>query len=728
MPRVLGTLFATWAAASMMLPALAAGKVAVPASAAMVTVLRVPDGTVTLDGTLDEAAWRQAPMFALTQQDPHPGQPTPYLTTVRVLRDSTHLYFGVVCTDPDPANLAVHSLARDSDQTNDDHITIVLDTLGTHRLGYVFQVNAGGARTDGLISPASRDPNYDWGGIWNARVRRTATGWTAEIEIDTRSLQFRPGLDRWGLNIQRYVPRDQLSLQWTGISLDASIFDLSRMGTLAGVRGLEQGRGLEVSPYALVRHDSLGNRSAVQIGGDVRYQLTPGITATLTFNPDFAQAEADTQQVNLTRFSLFFPEQRRFFSDGSNIFAFGAGLVSNDTFIPYYSRRIGLVQGETVRVDSGLKVLGTSGPWTIGVLGVHMGRSDVSNPTDLFVGRLSYEVNPHLLIGTLLTQGDPTGTAHNSFAGMDAVWHTSKFQGDKNLTLSGWAARSSDPLPGNHAGWGVYAAYPNDLWSSYISINQFGDALDPALGFLPRPGTRQYDYYIDYRPRPTAAWLRWVRQFFYQLEVFQVDDLHGTTQTRRIFTAPFNVDTASDAHFEFDWIPDYEALSEPFEIAKGVTLPVGRYHFYRYHFEAQSSYALPWQIGNVMEIGSFYDGHLTQIQPFVNWTALGGKLSFQFQNETDFGYLREGNFIQRLYVLKVGYSFNPDLTVSTLAQYDSTIGHTGVNLRLHWIIAPGRDFFLVFNHGIEASVTDPNARVQPISNEVIAKLSWDFIQ
>ena len=481
---------------------------AAPAQPAYVQTVQVSQGAIVLDGALDEPAWQRVTKLRLTQQDPHPGQPTPYVTTVRVLRDGTHLYFGVICTDPDPASLAVHSLERDSEQQHDDHVTIVLDTLGIHHLGYVFQVNAGGARTDGLMSPASSDPNYDWDGIWDAKVRRTATGWTAEIAIDVRSLQIRKGAEVWGLNLQRYVPREQLSLLWTGISLDASIFNLTRTDSLAGVGNFQQGRGLEVTPYALVRHDSVGNRSAGQVGGDVRYNLTPGITATLTFNPDFAEAEADTDQVNLTRFSLFFPEKRRFFSEGANIFTFGAGLVDNNTFIPYYSRRIGLVNGETVRVDAGAKILGSDGPWTIGALGVQMGRSDVGAPTKLYVGRLTYDVDDHLRIGTLLTHGDPTGATNNSFTGVDAIWHTSTFRGDKNLILSGWAAHSSDPLPGNHSGWGVFANYPNDLWSGYFSFNQFGDALDPALGFLPRPGTRQYDAYIEYAPRPTSDWLR----------------------------------------------------------------------------------------------------------------------------------------------------------------------------------------------------------------------------
>ena len=380
-------------------------------------------------------------------------------------------------------------------------------------------------------------------------------------------------------------------------------------------------------------------------------------------------------------------------------------------------------------IDAGAvgKIIGQTGPWAIGALDVETGRSSFSAPTNLFAGHLTYDVDEHLRIGTLVTRGNPMGKNNNQFTGFDAVWQTATFRGDKNLTLAGWTARSDDDMPtGQHSGWGLYAQYPNDRWSWNASVNVFGDALNPALGFLPRSGTRQYDVYTDYRPRPTSDAFRWARQFFYQLEVQQVDDLHGSMQTRRIFTAPFNVDTESGEHFEFDWIPDYEALTKPFAIADGVALPTGRYHFDRYRFEAQSSDARPWRIGNVVEIGDFYTGRLTQTRPFVNWTTLEGKLRFEFSNETDFGYLPQGNFIQRLYQLKASYSFSPDLNVSSFAQYDSSVGHIGINTRLHWILAPGRDFFLVFNHGMEASVADPAARLARVSNAVVAKLRWDF--
>jgi len=686
---------------------------------------------LTRGGMPDEADWAQASAIELSQQAPHPGEPTPYHSDARVLTDRMHVYLRVHCVDPDFAKRSVHTLERDSDQTGDDHVTVVLDTFGNHRVGYVFQVNAGGARTDGLISPASPDPSYEWDGVWDASVRRSADGWTADIAIDMRSLQFRNTLQRWGFNVQRYVPREKIKLQWANISLDASIFDLARTGTLGGVGAFNQGPGLEFTPYALVRHDNVGDRTSAQIGGDLRYNVTPDLAAIVTINPDFAEAEVDAQQINLTRFSLFFPEKRHFFLEGSNQFTFAAGLNNTDNsvgvFIPFYSRRVGLVNGETVRLDEGVKVIGQTGAWSIGALDVETGRSAFGGPTNLFAGHLTYDVDEHLRVGALATRGDPTGRSDNQFSGVDAVWHTSTFRDDKNLTLAGWAARTQGDVPtGQHSGWGVYAQYPNDLWNWNASINIFGDALDPALGFLPRPGTHQYDVYTAYQPRPTSESLRWARQFYYEVELQQVDDLHGNTQTRRLFTSPLNFDTESGEHFRLDWIHDYEALTEPFEIVRGVTLPLGRYRFDRYGFEAQSSDARPWRIGNVVQLGDFYTGHLTQTQPFVNWTTLEGQLRFELSNETDFGYLPQGNFIQRLYRLKVAYSFNPNLELSSFAQYDSSIGHTGINARLHWIISPGRDFFLLFNHGVEASVADPNARLAPISNAVVAKLRWDF--
>lgn len=680
---------------------------------------------LTIDGRLDEPAWESAPEIALTQQDPHPGEATIYSTRARVLIDGHRLYLGIEAEDPSPAKLAVHTLEFDADQSNDDHVTLVLDTFGDHRLGYVFDLNAGGARADGLLSPSSRVPSYDWNGDWVAKVRATERGWTAEIAIDIRSLQFRRGLDAWGINLRRYVPREQMNEQWAGISLDASVFDLARAGELTGVGGFESGHGLEVSPYAAVRTDAADGSASGDVGVDVRYNVAPDLAAILTINPDFAETEADAVQVNLTRFSLFLPEKRRFFLDGANHFTFAAGL--DDVFIPFYSRRVGVANDLPVRLDAGLKLVGQSGPWSIGVLGVETGRSTETAPTRLAVARSTYDIDEHLRVGALLTQGDPSGHTENRFSGFDGVWHTSTFHGDKNLTVAGWVARSEgDDRPGQHSGWGVFAEYPNDLWQWTAGVNVFGDALDPALGFLPRPGTRQYSAYVQYAPRPGPGRFDWARQFFYELEFVQFDGLDGRTQSRKVFTAPFNVETESGAHFEANGYLLYERLDEPFEIADGVVLAPGAYHFRRYRVELDSPPADHWHYGIATRFGEFYDGHLIQLIPYAYWTTAGGRVRLELNNETDRGELPAGRIAQQLWQLKASYAWSPDLIVSSFIQRDSSDGHTGVNARLHWLLGSGREFFLIFNHGVRESVADAAPTQLRTSNEIVAKLRWDF--
>ena len=681
--------------------------------------------TIVVDGVLDEPAWSRATPIELSQQDPRPGAPTPFATGARVLVDERRLYIGVRCVDPDIARAAIHSLEFDGDRGEDDQVTVVLDTFGNHRVGYVFELNAGGARSDGLISPASSDPSFDWNGDWTAKVARDADGWTAEIAIDVHGLQFRAGAPSWKLNLRRFVPRDRLSLQWSGISLDASVFDLSRAGTLSGVGGFEAGRGYALAPYVVARGDNKGKTLDAQAGFDLRYDATPELAAIVTVNPDFAETEADAAQVNLTRFSLFFPEKRRFFLEGSNQFTYAAGL--DGVFVPFYSRTIGLVDGRTIRLDEGVKVIGQAGRFGIGALDVETGSFNGRGPANLFAGHFTYDVDEHLRVGTMLTRGDPEGVRDNRFAGVDAVWHRSDFLGDKNLTLSGWAARSGGDLPaGRRGGFGFYADYPNDLWHWTFHANEFGEALDPVLGFLPRPGTRQFDGYVQYAPRPRSDWLSWAKQLFYEIEYTQVDGLDARTQSRRVFTAPFNVETASGAHLEANWIPTYERLDAPFEIARGVVIAPGAYHFDRYRVELESSPADDFHYGISSRFGTFFDGRLIELRPYAHWTAPGSRLRIELDNETDVARLPAGDFIQRLWQLKASYGFSPDFSIASYVQYDSELGHVGVNTRLRWIIGAGREAFFVFNHGVRTAVGDVDPNATRASNAVIAKLRWEF--
>jgi len=685
---------------------------------------------IRVDGVLDEAAWQQAGVIEdLRQQEPHPGGPTPYRTEVRVLVDQGTLYLGVTCEDPSPSSIAIHTFQRDGNLYGDDTVAVVLGTLGDPRRGYYFGINAGGARLDGLIS-GPEDFSTDWDGIWYARTRRTERGWVVEIAIPAQTLRFTPGCDRWGFNVERRVARDRTTLRWAGTTLDARLEDLRRAGWLEGVGGLRQGLGLSISPYGLARysvdHNTGESDAGVDAGLDVTYNVTSDLAAIATLNPDFAQTEVDTRQVNLTRFPLFSPEKRAFFLEGSNLFSFGAGLGYD--FIPFFSRRVGLYDGEEVPVLGGLKLLGQVGPWGIAMLDTQVGDGSQTRGTNLFAGRVTCDLSEHLTLGTLVTNGDPDGVHRNTLAGVDALWQTSSLQGDKNFSVGGWAAWSGGDIPeGRPLGWGLKVDYPNDLWDIFMIYKEFGDGLDPALGFLPRPGTRWFQGGGAYQPRPGAGLFDWVRQFYFELMGFYVADLDGDVQSWRVFTAPFNAQTESGEHLEGNVAPQFERLEEPFEIVDGVVIPAGAYYFTRYRLEAQSSRHRPWRIGSTVWFGDFYTGTLVQWESFVTYTAFRGHLQLEGNAENDFGWLPEGDFVQHLWQCKVVLAFTPDLVLSSYVQYDSESKNLGSNTRLRWTIRPGKDLFVVWNHGWENRAADPRSvAFLSVDDQVVAKLRWTF--
>ncbi|MCX6628184.1 MAG: DUF5916 domain-containing protein [Candidatus Solibacter sp.] len=477
--------------------------------------------SIQLDGKLDEPAWREAKLTVdLVQQSPAPGAPSLYRTRVRVQVLDNKLYFGFECTDPDAKAIAVHTMQRDGNVEGDDSVAVVLDTHGDRRTGYFFRVNAAGARVDGFIA-GSEKPRLDWDGIWDARVARTADGWSAEIAIPANTMSFTKGLAEWGVNFERNIARDRAVLRWTSPTLDSALYDLSRAGSLSGVERLEQGRGIEVSPFAVGRVQTDFRRGSRvwqgQPGADITWRIAPQLASVFTFNTDFAETEVDSRQLNVTRFPLFFPEKRSFFLEGANQFQFGLGL--DGQFIPFFSRKVGLYAGEQIPINAGVKLNGRMGKWNVGLLDVQTRDKYVTSVgtvvpgTNLFAGRISYDFTPKLRIGTLVTNGNPDGVHRNTLAGFDGVWRTSEFLGNKNFLVGGFKID-----------------YPNDLWDCFVSLNQFGESLDAGLGFLPRPGTRRFDASCEFKPRPSKSGpLRWVRQEFMEHRYYRVTNYwsHG---------------------------------------------------------------------------------------------------------------------------------------------------------------------------------------------------------
>lgn len=708
-----------------------------------VTARRISN-SITLDGKLDEPEWRDAQVIKLVQQAPHPGVETPFTTEVRVLVGTDAVYFGFLCYDPHPEAIAMHTMIRDGDQSGDDTVAIVLDTYGDRRTGYYFQINAAGARVDGLIDHPE-DVSLDWDGIWDARTARIKEGWSAEIMIPSRTLSFAKGRDEWGLNIQRFVSRGGRTwLRWASPTLDSFLYDLSRAGVLKGIRGLEQGKGIELTPYATgksTRFFGVSPRSwQGSTGGDVTWKITPQLVSVFTANTDFAETEVDARQINLTRFELFFPEKRAFFLEGANQYTFGLGL--GQQFIPFFSRNIGLLDGVQIPLDGGVKLNGRAGRWNLAFLDVQTRDAvvppqvvtDLSLPsnlvqgTNLLASRVSYDVNDNLRIGTIVTDGDPEALRQNTLGGIDAVWRTSKFRGDKNLFLGGWAASTQGDVPaGSRAGWGWRVDYPNDLLDCQMNMNQYGEGFEPLLGFLPRPGTRQTDVGCAYQPRPSKDGpFGWVRQEFFENEYFRVTDPRGILESWEYFMAPINVRMETGDRFEFNWNPHGETLLAPFEVSPGVVIPPGDYTFTRWRFEAQSSAHRPLQFGTTTWFGQFYNGHLTQQINYLKWTSPKGRVQFEFDTQNDFAHMPEGNFVQKLWQAQAAYAWSPNLILTSFIQYDTDSQNVGTNTRLRWTIKPGNDLFIVWNRGWQRLLTRPDLSLVPQTDLIAIKLRWTF--
>jgi hypothetical protein len=293
---------------------------------------------------------------------------------------------------------------------------------------------------------------YDWDGIWDARTARTEGGWSAEIVVPSRTLSFTPGLNQWGLNLERYLPRaGRITLRWASPTLDSLLCDMSRAGTITGLGDLRQGAGIEISPFFVGRMKDTFSASQRAWQGseglDFTWKITPQLVTVVTMNTDFAETEVDSRQINITRFPLFFPEKRSFFLEGANQYVFGLGLGQN--FIPFFSRQIGLVHGQPVPIDIGVKLNGRVGKWNVALLDVQTRKTVLSTGTvpgvNLLAGRISYDLTDKLRVGTIFTNGDPQGLKRNTLLGFDAVWRTSKFRKNKNLLVGAWAASSQHP-------------------------------------------------------------------------------------------------------------------------------------------------------------------------------------------------------------------------------------------------------------------------------------------
>ncbi|MEM6844328.1 MAG: DUF5916 domain-containing protein [Bacteroidota bacterium] len=680
---------------------------------------------IALDGLLNEPDWAQAPVAdQLRTTVPVEGGVPTGRTTVRVLTHPRFLVIGIECFDDSPEQIVNFSKLRDSDLENEDHIRIVIDPFLDGQSGLIFAVNASGARYDALVSNRGESENSDWDAIWEARTQITASGWTVEIRIPIQSFSFNKDLREWGFNVERRIQRNQETIRWANIRRDQWFIQTSRAGLLTDLPEFNYGVGLNIRPSLIedmTRQGEEDHQFAFDPSLDIGQRIGSNVVATATLNTDFAETEVDTRQTNLTRFPLFFPERRAFFLEGADIFEFGFGL--GDNIIPFFSRRVGLYQGNEVPILAGGKLNGRLGKTAFGGLAMRT-RSVTINDAELpastmGVVRMRRNVMRESSVGFIGTFGDPESRGSSYTAGVDYTFQTTRFNGDKNFLVgvSGMYADRPD-LTGDQTAFSLKVDYPNDIWDVALTYLRIGDAFDPSLGFVPRRGINSWRAGMTYAPRPSWQWLRQMRN---QLFLSYISDLKGNWESYRIFTAPLNWRLESGDRVEANYMPRGERLVEPFEIADGVVIPEGEYHFTRYRLEAELAAKRKLNGQLTWWFGSFYGGWLDELEATLNLNP-SSILNFEFIGTHNIGRLPYGNIDQTLLGFRVRFNASPDLQLNSFIQYDTDTRNLGVNARIHWIYHPQGDLFLVFNH----NTYDGLERWEPISQQVILKARYNF--
>jgi Domain of unknown function (DUF5916) len=712
------------------------------------TVLAITSD-ITLDGVLEELVWRTAPKIGdLIQREPRTGESPTERTEVMLLHDADNLYIGVLCFDSEPDKILAAQMERDAGLGADDRISIVLDTYRDQRNAFFFSTNPVGALVDGLVF-ANGQSNNDWDAIWNVRTRRTNEGWSAEFEIPFKSLNFPSGRTVWGFNISRNIHRKLEEDRWSGALLQTQFLNVSEAGEITNLEGLTQGVGINIRPFVGGRwlHTGATRSSGVQLahgdnivtgkpGLDMFYNFTPSLKLSATVNTDFGETEVDARQINLSRFSLFFPEKRSFFLEDTGVFNVAgtamrppAGIPGTGADIfPFFSRQIGLLSGQEVPIDIGVKLTGKAGRTELGILDVRTRDLSIVSEKNFFVGRVKRNILEQSHIGAIFTNGNPASPLSSNTVGADVRLATSRFLGgSRNFSVSAHAIKSiTESRHGKNTSYGVEAQYPNDIWDAQFTWRDIPENFRPALGFVQRRNVRLFRIGGSFNPRPKD--FLGIQQMFH--------DVYYTRFTRmdtgRLESSELYLGLLPDWHFKsgdalhaiFDIIRTYENLSTPFEISPGVFLPPGEYRNTRLRFNFASAQKRKLQAQIRWYFGPYWSGDADQFETGVTY-KIPPRISISFNSNQTFARLPQGNFVARVLSWQVNYTASPLLSLSNLIQYDTQSRNLGWQSRVRWILEPGNDVFFVYSQGW---IQDPSGgyHFTAQDSKVSAKLQYTF--
>jgi hypothetical protein len=680
------------------------------------------DTPPSIDGRLDEPVWGEAARIErLIQVEPVEGGEPSQRTDIYIAYDRDHLYIAARCWDDEPEKIIATQMARDANITDDDRIAIVIDTFHDHRNAFFFQISASGGRRDGLIQN-NRTLRNEWNGIWAASSSIDEQGWSTEVEIPFKTLNFDPESTTWGFNILRGIRRHAETARWSAAYQNLSFIDVSQVGHLERLEGIRQGLAIDVKPGVAAgpRWDRSSGRefSKVEPSLDVFWKPLPSVTGVLTFNTDFSEAEVDERRVNLTRFDLFFPETRDFFLQDAGIFDFGG--VEGENGIPFFSRRIGIApDGSEIPLRAGLKTTGRVGRWNFGLLSVQMGSRRELDEKNLSVGRLFVNLGEESGVGVIATHGDPATNGSNTLVGGDLRLRTSRAFGSQIAELNAWYQRShTSGVSGDEAAFGAEFEYPNDRYNGLLRYKEIQENFNPALGFVNRTAMREYVSNFRYRIRPVASELRTI-DFGWEGQL--VTDTGNDLETANLRLNLIDLANHPGDSISFHYRIRHELLRAPFEIGPGVVLLPDRYDFDRFEVQLETAPSRPLRLIALYGWGDFFSGRRREIDVTLEWRPsrhFFARLEYE-QNQVR---VPEGDFTTRIARVRVNLYFTPDVSWETFAQWDDGSQRIGINSRLRWIVRDGRELFLIWNQGVDTSRGD----FRGTAGAVTAKLGWTF--
>jgi len=670
-----------------------------------------------IDGRLDDAAWGlAAPMTGFTQREPRDGQPASERTEVRVIFDEEALYVGVWAFDSRPAEIVAGERIRDYEVSASDNVILIFDTYRDQQNGFVFGTTPAGIEYDGQVANEGQGGgrfggggggrnrfqsgsgggfNKNWDGSWTVATSLDQEGWYAEFRIPFNTLRYGTDSSSWGFNVARRIRRLNEESFWSPVPREFNLYRLNYAGDLEGLTPPFR-RLATVTPYALTstaRNYEGGETSfneEADFGGEAKIQVTQGLTVDVTANTDFAQVEVDNQQVNLTRFSLLFPEKRPFFLENAGFFTVGASGA--DLF---FSRNIGITDGEQVPIRGGARLSGRAGGFNVGLLHIQTNGADGILPDNAYsVARIARELPNRSRIGALFIDrnGEASGDYNRTYA-TDA-----RVAIGEAVTLSSFVARTQTPgLSGNEHAFDANASWASRNWDASVALREIGENFNPEVGFVSRDGYRYYSARVQRFVRPDG-FLREIRPHA-QYTTFR--SRRGGVERGFEESSRLHLDT----HWEWpdgmvvyttaNWIR--EGLFEPFEIrGTDVVVPSGTYDGWEGELVFNTNRSADVSLNSRFTAGSFLSGDRWSTRVGVtlrSGAAFSTSLSLDY-NDID---LPEGNFETTLVGVSLGYFFTPRIYLQSLIQYSDQIDRLSANMRFGWLNTAGTGLFLVYN-------------------------------